>query len=83
MKDSFGLAGTTQGNQAQVNLDVLDDALAQLEPGDYLWGVLLVEPSPYRRIGLISNSLAFRYERTSPQEPGSPAEPVDTPVPPF
>ena len=81
MNDGFGLAGTTQSSQAQVNLDVLDDALPQLEPGDYLWGVLLVEPSPYRRLGLISNSLAFRYERSSPQgpEPGEPPGPTEPP----
>ena len=94
MGNAFGPAGVTQNAQHSVtiNLDEADATLgALLDPGDYLWGVMWVETTPYRRIGLISEARAFRFERSgggvgqpADQPPAQPTQPraTDTPAPP-
>ncbi|MFZ2487441.1 MAG: protein kinase [Anaerolineae bacterium] len=65
MRDAFGPVGTVQAanGQVAVNLESIDGTLGPLfDPGEYLWGVLLVETAPYRRIGLVSDAWSFRYE---------------------
>lgn len=65
--DAFGPVGVTQrpAGGMRINLDEADVMLgALLDPGDYLWGVLLVETNPYRRIALLSEARAFRFERS-------------------
>jgi hypothetical protein len=91
MRDAFGPIGATQGSsgQMQVDLDRADQVLGALfDPGDYLWGVMLVETTPYQRIGLVSEARAFRFERSGggvappaqPTEP--PAQPTEPPAQP-
>jgi hypothetical protein len=85
MRDSFGPVGVTQDASGgmRINLDEADVVLgALLEPGDYLWGVILVETSPYRRIGLVSEARAFRFERSGGGgQPGEPQPPAPTAEP--
>ncbi len=74
MRDAFGPVGVTQEGSGgmRINLDEADVLLgALLDPGDYLWGVLLVETNPYRRILLLSEARAFRFERSGGGDGGS------------
>ncbi len=85
MADAFGPIGVTQDSSGQmrVDLDKADLVLGALfDPGDYLWGVMLVETSPYRRIALVSEARAFRFEGSggAPQ-PGDPPPSAPTPEP--
>ena len=78
MGDAFGPIGVTQDSSGQmrVDLDKADLVLGALfDPGDYLWGVMLVETSPYRRIALVSEARAFRFERSGGGQPGDPPPP--------
>lgn len=75
MRDAFGPVGTVQAanGQVTVNLESIDATLGSMfDPGEYLWGVLWVEASPYRRIGLVSDAWAFRYEANSGGGGGQP-----------
>lgn len=85
---AFSPVGTTQANSGSmtVDLDAADITLgAMFDPGDYRWGVLLVETNPYRRVVLISEPWAFRYERSGSNSDGSnnnpPSAPTHTPAP--
>jgi len=90
LRDSFGPVGVTQqaSGGMRINLDEADVLLgALLDPGDYLWGVLLVETEPYRRVALLSEARAFRFERSgggggqaAPQEPQPPTPPPPPPT---
>jgi len=78
MGDAFGPIGVTQDSSGQmrVDLDKADLVLGALfDPGDYLWGVMLVETTPYRRIALVSEARAFRFERSGGGQPGDPPPP--------
>ncbi|MCB0199430.1 MAG: SpoIIE family protein phosphatase [Anaerolineae bacterium] len=69
LNDGLGLGGTTRSNQQTINLAAADSA-SLIKPGEYLWGVLLVETSPlYRPLGLISGTRTFRYERSGGGQP--------------
>ena len=42
----------------------LDDTLGtKFEPGDYYWGILLVQRDPYTRLRLLSEPRLFHYFR--------------------
>lgn len=57
-KEGFGIAAPTRDTDVTVDdLNELDKRLPQLEPGEYLWGVILVNKDPYKRIKL------FRVQR--------------------
>ncbi|MCB0202507.1 MAG: hypothetical protein KDI03_20750, partial [Anaerolineae bacterium] len=74
LRDGLGLAGTTRSTQQRVNLAAAD-AVGQIEPGDYLWGVFQVQTTPsYQALRLISDTRTFRYERSSPG--GGPVAPT-------
>ncbi len=60
--DGFGIAQPTRRNSITVDLDVLDDRLdGLLDPGEYRWGVLLVNRDPYERLKFFGESRLFRY----------------------
>ena len=64
MSNGFGLAAPTKNTTIGVDLDALDGTLRSLfEPGTYYWGVLLVQVSPYERLGLVSDARTFHYQR--------------------
>jgi hypothetical protein len=85
MRDSFGPVGVTQqaSGGMRINLDEADLTLgALLDPGDYLWGVLVVETNPYRRVALASEARPFRFERSGGGQPESqPPPPAQPPTP--
>lgn len=87
LRDSFGPIGTTRDRSVhlEVDLDGADVLLgAMFDPGDYLWGVLLVDTAPYRRIALVSEGRPFRFERSGGGQSGDqppPQPPTATPVP--
>ncbi|MCB0199432.1 MAG: protein kinase [Anaerolineae bacterium] len=63
IRDGLGLAGITRSPRQAVNLAAAD-AAGLIEPGEYQWGVVLVETTPsYRPLRLISDTRTFRYER--------------------
>ena len=87
LRDAFGPAGLTQGSagQIQLDLDKADQTLGALfDPGDYLWGVMLVQTTPYQRIRLASEGRAFRFEGSSGSggqgAPPPPTEPSPLPT---
>lgn len=87
LRDSFGPVGVTQqaSGGMRINLDEADVTLgALLDPGAYLWGVLLVETTPYRRVALLSEARAFRFERSGGgvAPPAQPTEPPQLPTEP-
>jgi hypothetical protein len=60
----FGLASPTTNNEVTVSLSALDGALGDLlEPGEYLWGLLLVQTDPYQRIQFMGSQHNFRFYR--------------------
>jgi hypothetical protein len=62
--NGFGLAAPTTSNSVSVDLDALDDQLGPLlDPGEYQWGVLLVQTSPYQRLRFLGDSNKFNYSR--------------------
>jgi hypothetical protein len=86
MRDAFGPIGVSQDSSGQmrVDLDRADQVLGALfDPGDYLWGVMLVETAPYQRIALVSDARAFRFERSSGEggQAGDSQPPAPTPEP--
>jgi len=62
-RDAFGLVSPTKETKVLLNLQAVDRQLPQLEPGEYLWGVLAVRLHPYERIRLLSKPRRFRYYR--------------------
>jgi hypothetical protein len=78
MARGFGMAAPTTGNQLNINLSALDNSGDHpLEPGDYQWGLLLVQTEPsYQRIQFLGAQSAFRYYRegggSSGGDPGGP-----------
>lgn len=88
ISNGFGLAAPTTNTTVGVDLAALDSTLhALFEPGTYYWGVLLVQVSPYERLGLVSDYRTFHYSRPSSNnssnseqdtEPGEPEPPSDT-----
>jgi hypothetical protein len=66
LQSSFGLAAPTTGNSASPDLDDLDSKLGDLlNPGEYLWGVLLVQTEPYQRLQFLGQQRTFIYTRSS------------------
>lgn len=60
--DGFGIAQPTRRDSITVDLDALDDRLdGLLDPGEYRWGVLLVNREPYERLKFFGESRLFRY----------------------
>jgi hypothetical protein len=60
----FGLAAPTAGTSITVDLNDLDSRLGDLlEPGEYRWGLLLVQTSPYQRLDFFESSQIFRFYR--------------------
>lgn len=87
LRDAFGPIGVTQDSSGQmrVDLDRADQVLGALfDPGDYLWGVMLVQTEPYQRIGLVSEARPFRFERSGGGggQAGDPQAPAPTQAPP-
>ncbi|MBV7338358.1 hypothetical protein KFU94_61055 [Chloroflexi bacterium TSY] len=73
--NGFGLAAPTKETQILVDLDALDDVLGDLlEPGSYLWGILLVNEDPYIRLKLLEGGRTYQFTRDrsgSSQNPAS------------
>lgn len=65
LKQGLGLAAPTLGNSINVDLSELDNRLGdRLEPGTYLWGVLLVRTEPrYERIRFLGGGWHFTFHR--------------------
>ena len=62
LQHAFGLAEPSVGTTRSVDLDELASILGNLlQPGDYLWGVLLVQTDPYLRLRLVSEGQLFTY----------------------
>ena len=65
LTSAFGLAAPTLETWESVDLNALDHALGNLlQPGEYEWGVLLVQTSPYRRIAFLGDAHHFKFSRT-------------------
>ncbi len=81
MRDGRGMAEATRGNSATVDLAALDaDTSFPLEPGEYLWGVRLVEPGRPSR--MVSELRQFRSSGVAPTpEPADTPEPMPTEIP--
>ncbi|MFZ2488283.1 MAG: protein kinase [Anaerolineae bacterium] len=83
LRDGFGLAQPTLGNELTVNLTALD-AVADypLDPGDYLWGIRLapVVGGDATRVVLAGRRLTYQRASSQPQPPT--ASPTNTPEPP-
>lgn len=64
MASGFGLASPTTNSNVTVNLTALDDQLGPLlDSGNYEWGVLLVQTSPYKRLRFLDATHKFAYSR--------------------
>lgn len=64
--NSFGLAAPTMDTSVSADLGSLDNTLGDLlDPGDYQWGILLVQQQPYRRVQYLGGGWQFRYVRGS------------------
>jgi len=64
LANGFGLAAPTTNNEISVDLSALDSRLGDLlEPGEYLWGLLLVQTDPYQRIQFMGAQNNFRFYR--------------------
>ncbi len=74
---ALGLAEPVR--QPSVELPVNLPGISWLAPGQWQWGVLLVETAPYRRIRLLSDNRGFNFERSGQDEP--PRGPVQWPAP--
>ena len=72
--DGFGLGRPTRNTSLTVDLNYLDNELRDLlDPGEYYWGVLLVNEAPYERLRLFTDSRIFRYH--GPDSDGSAPSP--------
>ncbi|MEZ4659541.1 MAG: protein phosphatase 2C domain-containing protein [Caldilineaceae bacterium] len=64
MRNGFGLAAPTTNTNVLADLPNLDSRLGDLlEPGDYRWGILLVQTEPYQRLQYLGEGFAVRYAR--------------------
>jgi len=64
LASGFGLAAPTTNSEVVINLVDLDSTLGDLlEPGEYLWGLLLVQTDPYQRIQFMGVQNNFRFYR--------------------
>ena len=72
MRSGFGLAAPTAKNSVSPDLDDLDGKLGDLlNPGQYIWGVLLVQTEPYRRLQFLGQQRTYIYTRGgSPPDSG-------------
>lgn len=71
MISGFGLAAPTQEKNTIADLATLDSTLgALLEPGDYYWGVLLVQREPYQRLQYLGGGYRFSFDRSSSSSGG-------------
>lgn len=58
-----GLADPTTANSAKVNLNAIDQRTDHpLQPGSWLWGVNLVQRSPYKALRELAGGWQFIYE---------------------
>ncbi|MEZ4710457.1 MAG: type II CAAX endopeptidase family protein [Caldilineaceae bacterium] len=64
LRDGVGYAVRENSTRVQINLRELDFVMgAQFEPGEYLWGVLLVQKEPnYRRLEYLGGGNRIVYE---------------------
>jgi hypothetical protein len=69
----FGLVALTTETQVTADLDAIDRAPNHpLSPGDYQWGVILVERQPYRRLRYLGGGWSFTFtSEPGGQESGS------------
>jgi hypothetical protein len=64
MVNGFGVAAPTTNNGVTVDLNALDGTLGDLlEPGDYKWGLLLVQTDPYQRLQFLGAQNNFKFYR--------------------
>jgi hypothetical protein len=72
MRNSFGLGAPTANNSLSPDLDDLDGKLGDLlNPGEYLWGLLLVQTEPYQRLQFLGQQRTFIYTRSGGSAPDS------------
>lgn len=65
LADGFGPAGATTGLEQLISLPAVDaNAALPFSPGEYLWGVVLVQQDPYVALRLISPARRFVYQAT-------------------
>ena len=63
--NGFGLAAPSTTGGVDVNLGALDSNPSHpLEPGEYLWGVILVRTEPYERIQAFGEGRTISYNRS-------------------
>ena len=80
LQSGLGVAGTTRESQMTINLDGAAATLpGQFMPGEYLWGVVLVNQSPYAPIRLISEARSFRFDGSTTEPSGPPPGPTRQP----
>ena len=78
MVDGFGPVGSIKKTSVEVNMESTANNLAQLDYNrDYVWGVLLVELEPYRRIAELGAGSHFQIPGGGS---GSTASPTDPPT---
>ena len=65
IRNGFGLAAPTANTDVLIDLPNLDSRLGDLlEPGDYRWGILLVQAEPYQRLQYLGEGFAVHYARS-------------------
>jgi len=73
MANGFGVAAPTTNNGVSVDLNALDGTLGDLlEPGDYKWGLLLVQTDPYQRLQFLGAQNNFIFYREGGSSSGGP-----------
>ena len=66
MMRGFGLSSPTTNSRMSVDLDALDVIVGDLlEPGEYYWGLILVQVEPYRRLQFLGQQRRFQFIRDS------------------
>ncbi len=77
MGQGFGLAAPTTNNGLSVNLTALDNNGSHpLEPGEYKWGLLLVQTQPYQRLQFLGVQNDFRFYREGGSSGGGSDGPI-------
>jgi len=61
LRDGRGWGGTSRTASTLINFDTTAGA----EPGPYIWGVLLIESNPYKRLQYLGGGFKFTYHRVS------------------
>ncbi len=65
LQDGWGVAAPTLSTVVRVNLQRMDDNPAlPFEPGEYRWGVRLVQVKPYRKLKFLGGNYRLRFQRT-------------------